>query len=61
MTKPPLYTRENLLQSMDVTGDDVEVKSVQGWIRHAKEFLPSCLAKENIIACDVDVDGSAQR
>lgn len=49
---------------MDVTGDDVEVKSVQGWIRHATGFLPRCLAKENIIACDVDEalwPGSAQR
>lgn len=47
------YTRENLLQAMELAGDDIGVEACQAWIRHARGFYPRCLARENV-ACDVD-------
>ncbi len=32
---------------------NIEVASVQGWIRHDRRYFPRCLARENV-SCDVD-------
>ena len=35
------------------TLSNIEVRSIQGCIRHARGYFPRCLAREDI-ACDVD-------
>ncbi len=47
------YARMALLQAMEDACGDIEVASVQGWIRHARSYFPWCLARENV-SCDVD-------
>lgn len=47
------YARMPLLQAMEDACGDIEVASVQGWIRHARRYFPRCLARENV-SCDVD-------
>ncbi|XP_051991322.1 uncharacterized protein LOC127650147 [Xyrauchen texanus] len=47
------YTRVNLLQAMGLACGDIGVEACQAWIRHARGFLPHCLARQNV-ACDVD-------
>lgn len=47
------HARMPLLQALEDACGDIEVASVQGWMRHAKRFFPQCLARENIL-CDVD-------
>ena len=47
------YTRVNLLQAMELACGDIGVEACQAWIRHARGFLPRCLARLNV-ACDVD-------
>lgn len=47
------FARMPLLQAMEDACGDIEVASVQGWIRHARRYFPRCLAKENV-SCDVD-------
>ncbi|XDV47331.1 hypothetical protein PO909_016999 [Leuciscus waleckii] len=42
-----------LLQAMEEACGDIEVGSIQGWIRHTRRYFPRCLAREDI-ACDVD-------
>ena len=42
-----------LLQAMDEACRDIEVGSVQGWIRHIRQYFPHCLASDDI-ASDVD-------
>ena len=42
-----------LLQAMEEACGDIEVRSIQGWIQHARQYFPCCLAREEI-ACDVD-------
>ncbi len=45
------YARMALLQAMEDACGDIEVASVQGWIRHARSYFPWCLARENV-SCD---------
>ncbi len=40
-------------KAMEDTCGNIEVASVQGWIRHARRYFPRCLARENV-SCDVD-------
>lgn len=47
------YTRDNLLQAMDLACGDTVVESCQNWIRHTEGDFPHFLARENV-ACDVD-------
>ncbi|KAI7809003.1 hypothetical protein IRJ41_024945 [Triplophysa rosa] len=47
------YARMALLQAMEDACGDIEVASVQGWIRHARRYFPRCLARESV-SCDVD-------
>ncbi|XP_078019105.1 uncharacterized protein LOC144458964 [Epinephelus lanceolatus] len=47
------HARMPLLQAMEQACRDIEVRSVQGWIRHTRGYFPRCLAREDI-ACDVD-------
>ncbi|KAI7813361.1 hypothetical protein IRJ41_016689, partial [Triplophysa rosa] len=47
------YTRENLLQAMELACGDIDVQSCQGWIHHTRGFFARCLARDNI-ACNVD-------
>lgn len=47
------HARMPLLQAMEDACGDIEVASVQGWMRHARRYFPRCLARENIL-CDVD-------
>lgn len=42
-----------LLQAMEEACGDIDIASIQGWMRHARRFFPRCLAREDI-ACDVD-------
>ena len=42
-----------LLQAMEEACRDIDMGSVQGWIRHARQYFLHCLAREDI-ACDVD-------
>ena len=34
------------LQAMEEACSDIEVRSIQGWIRHARQYLPHLLGKE---------------
>nr|XP_054605155.1 uncharacterized protein LOC129166557 [Nothobranchius furzeri] len=47
------HARMPLLQAMEQACGDIEIRSIQGWIRHTRGFFPRCLAGEDI-ACDVD-------
>ncbi|XP_073704232.1 uncharacterized protein [Garra rufa] len=47
------HARMTLLQAMEEACGDIEVGSIQGWIRHTRRYFPRCLAREDI-ACDVD-------
>ncbi len=47
------HARMTLLQAMEETCGDIEVGSIQGWIRHTRQYFPRCLACEDI-TCDVD-------
>ncbi|XP_049912445.1 coiled-coil-helix-coiled-coil-helix domain-containing protein 7 isoform X3 [Epinephelus moara] len=47
------HARMPLLQAMEQACGDIEVRSIQGWIRHTRGYFPRCLAREDI-ACDVD-------
>ncbi|XP_049340786.1 uncharacterized protein LOC125804931 [Astyanax mexicanus] len=47
------YTRENLLQAMELACNDIGVDACQAWIRHTRSYYPRCLARENV-AYDVD-------
>lgn len=47
------HARMPLLQAMEQACRDIEVRSIQGWIRHTRGYFPRCLAREDI-ACDVD-------
>ncbi len=49
------HARMTLLQAMEEACGDIEVGSIQGWIRHTRQYFPRCLACEDI-ACDVDED-----
>ena len=42
-----------LLQAVEVACGDIEVRSIQGWLRHAKRYFPRYLAREDV-SCDVD-------
>lgn len=46
-------TRIPLLQAMKDACGDIAADAFHGWIRHAGQYFPCCLAKENI-ACDVN-------
>lgn len=47
------HARMPLLQAMEEACGDIEVASIQGWIRHSRRYFRRCLAQEDI-ACDVD-------
>nr|XP_023693770.1 uncharacterized protein LOC111857305 [Paramormyrops kingsleyae] len=47
------YVQMPLIQAMEEACDEIDVTSIQGWIRHSRRFFPRCLANDNI-ACDVD-------
>ena len=42
-----------LLQAMEEACGDIAADAFHGWIRHARQYFPCCLARENI-AYDVD-------
>ena len=44
------YARMPLLQEMEDACGDIEVASVQGWIRHARRYFPRWLARELSVA-----------
>lgn len=47
------HARQPLLQAMEQACGDIDVQSIQAWIRHSRAYFPRCLAREDI-ACDVD-------
>ena len=40
------HARMPLLQAMEEACGDIDVGSVQGWIRHARRYFPRCLARD---------------
>ena len=47
------HDQMSLLDVMDAGCRDFLAEDCQGWIRHAKHFYPSCIARDDI-RCDVD-------
>jgi hypothetical protein len=47
------HFRMPLLQAMEQACGDIDLGSIYGWIRHTRQYIPRCLAGENI-GCDVD-------